>query len=188
MMKDKETVPLVNEPKFLGEVPHGSKFFAADVGIPTLNEDYGGGDVGANDYKDALFHKGPRGKNKPLITEDAVIKLPDMQTCERGYSEARAVAAFKAAGFKTTPWTEEEDNKLRELAALEKEGVRGRWVRISKVLHRAPNDVSTRWMQVLSPNVDNHYPDILRDSERFSGLQGKGLVDEKFNWMSVNGK
>ena len=64
--------------------PYGKQFFAADVGVPALIETYGGGDVGGNDYKDALFSYGPRGKNKPKITEDAVIKLPSMDKVERG--------------------------------------------------------------------------------------------------------
>ena len=165
-------------------VPKGS-FFAADVGTPASINDYGAGDVGANDYKDALFHPAPRGKNKPKITDDAVIKLPDMKTVERGYSEARAQAAFKAIPWKTTPWTPEEDKLLAELVEKEKDGGRGRWSRISKALMRTYTDVSTRWTQVLStPKPEEEYQDILRDAEKVSALQGKGQSADKYNWMN----
>ena len=37
-----------------------------------------------------MYSNGPRGKNKPKITDKAVIKLPPMSKIERGYSEAKA--------------------------------------------------------------------------------------------------
>ena len=53
--------------------------------------DYGGGDVGGNDYNDALFSCGPRGKNKPDINEKAVVVLPDLSNGKgyRGHHDLR---------------------------------------------------------------------------------------------------
>ena len=163
-------------------VPTGS-FFAADVGIPASTLDYGSGDVGGNEYEDALFHAAPRGKNKPLITEDAVVKLPDMKTVYRGYSEARAVAAHKATPWITSPWTPEEDAKLAKLVESDTAG-RGKWGRVSKAMLRTATDCSTRYTQVVNPKSEEAYGDILRDAEILSGLQGKGLPAEKYNWMN----
>mmetsp|Transcript_23994 Transcript_23994/g.32873 ORF Transcript_23994/g.32873 Transcript_23994/m.32873 type:complete len:221 (+) Transcript_23994:83-745(+) len=178
-----------HETQIDGAPTPGTQYFAADVGVPALIEDYGGGDVGGNDYKDSLFHYGPRGTKKPKITDVAVVKVPDMATVERGYSEAKAAAARKAANYKTGPWTDEEDQKLREALAVEKEGVRGRWERVAKVMRRPATECSLRWVQVLNPNLDNYHPSILIDAERVSGLQGKGLpVDEKVNWMNISNK
>eukprot|EP01036_Dinobryon_divergens_P026508 gene26508-35171_t len=163
-------------------VPTG-RFFAADVGVPASIFDYGSGDVGGNEYEDALFHPAPRGKNKPLITEDAVVKLPNMKTVYRGYSEARAVAAHKATPWITTPWTPEEDAKLAQLVDSDTGG-RGKWGRVSKAMLRTSTDCSTRYMQVVNPKPEEPYGDILRDAEILSGLQGKGLPAEKYNWMN----
>lgn len=131
--------------------PYGTKFLAAEVGVPAAVEEYGGGDVGGNDYKDALYQNGVR-KDVPPISENAVVKVPNMLYVERGYSEAKAAAAFKAERFKEGKWSKEEDAKLIELVAKEKEGVRGRWVRISKILRRSTQDCSLRWYQNLNPD------------------------------------
>jgi hypothetical protein len=131
--------------------PYGTKFLAAEIGVPAATEEYGGGDVGGNDYKDALFQCGVR-KNVPPITEDAVVKVPNMRYVERGYSEAKAAVAFAAEKFKTGEWSKSEDIKLIELVGMEKEGVRGRWVRISQALRRSTQDCSLRWYQVLNPS------------------------------------
>lgn len=151
-------------PRVLRSAPFGRSFLAAEVGVPSANEDFGGGDVGGNDYQDALYQCGVR-KDVPPITQNAVVKVPDMRFVERGYSEAKAAAAYAAAKYKTGPWSKEEDEKLTQLFHAEKDGVRGRWVRISKVMQRTPNDCSLRWMQVLSPNIENNYKDIVRDNE-----------------------
>ena len=162
-------------------VPTGS-FFAADVGVRTDKYDYGSGDVGGNEYQDALFHSAPRGTNKPLITEDAVVKLPDMRTVYRGYSEARATAKHKATPWITTPWTPKEDAKLAQLVEADKMG-RGKWGRIEKAMMRTATDCSTRYSQVIKPKPEEPYGDILRDAEKLSAAQGKGLPSEKFAWM-----
>ena len=79
----------------LKAAPYGKRqFFAADVGAISGKEEFGGGDVGGNEYEDALFHPGPRGKNKPLIGDKAVVKLPSMSQVERGYSEAKAKKVY----------------------------------------------------------------------------------------------
>jgi hypothetical protein len=159
----------VHETQLEGDAPYGQQFFAADVGVPALIEEFGGGDVGGNDYKDALFHAGPRGKNKPKITDVAVVKLPSMATVERGHHDYRrpdGTMASDSSGktYKTGPWTPEEDEKLKQLAAAEKEGARGRWVRFSAAMNRSPSDCSLRWNQVLNPIDGSEYRDILQDS------------------------
>lgn len=155
-----------HETQLEGNAPYGRQFFAADVGVPTYDEEFGGGDVGGNDYKDALFHAGPRGKNKPKITDVAVVKLPDMRTVERGFKDYRnpdgtMASEFKGKNFKTGPWTKEEDAKLIELMKKEKDGVRGRWVRIASALGRSTADCNSRWSHNLAPPHETQYPNIL---------------------------
>lgn len=152
--------------------PEGKKFFAADLGIPALVYDYGGGDVGGNDYQDAMFHYGPRGANKPDINEKAVVKLPNLNDPKtyRGHHDFRRPDGTMAsedctAAFKTTPWTPEEDAKLIEMNGKDA-NARGRWTRMSVALNRSVADCGFRWNQHLRPPMDlEQYRDILRDNE-----------------------
>lgn len=148
----------------------GQKFYAADIGIPALVEDYGGGEVGGHDFSGSMFHEGPRGKNKPKITDKAVVKLPSMDKVERGYSEAKARAAYKAKNYKKldewTPWTPQEDAKLQAIYDADS-GLRGRWSRIAVEMGRSVTDCSLRWSQVLHPvdSSDPKFRNIILDSD-----------------------
>jgi len=149
---------------------YGKQFFAADVGTPAWIKDYGGGDVGATEFEDALYHARPRGANKPKIEEKAVVKLPDMRTVYRGHKDFRRADGTMAAedeslNFKTTPWTSAEDEQLRLLMASDAGGTRGRWTRFSKIMRRSTADLSARWIQVLNPPDQSGYKDIVRDAE-----------------------
>eukprot|EP01038_Epipyxis_sp_PR26KG_P005055 gene5055-7056_t len=160
-----------HETQIVGDAPYGKQFFAADVGVPTLHEDYGGGLVGGNDYKDALYHAGPRGKNKPKITEDAVIKLPSMATVERGFKDFRNPDGTMSSErrdipVKSGPWSKEEEEKLKRLITSEPPGTRGTMARVAKSLNRTIMDCSTHWNQVVNPVVDSHHKDIVNDSIR----------------------
>jgi len=162
--------------------PEGQQFFAADLGVPALVEDYGGGDVGGNDYEDALFHYGPRGKNKPSIKEMSVVKLPNLDDPKtyRGHHDFRnpdgtMASEDRSRVFKTGPWTPEEDALM--IAMNEKDpNSRGRWTRISKALGRTTADCGFRWNQHLRPPQNlEEYRDILRDNEN----GGKGGNDAR---------
>lgn len=164
---------------------YGTKFFAADVGIPAMVEDYGGGDVGGNDYKDSLFHEGPRGTNKPKITDVGVVKLPSMEKVERGYSEAKAKVAYANKDYKKledwTAWSKAEDEQLTDLYTNDTQG-RGKWTRISEVMKRSVSDCHLRWTQVLAPNdpSDEKYRNILTDSERTHALRNDDWTKSDF--------
>jgi hypothetical protein len=154
-----------------GPAPYGKQFFQADVGVPSKDTDFGGGIVGGNEYEDALFHAGPRGTNKPKITDKAVVKLPNMQTVYRGYSEAKYKKVYeeKKKQWKVQgkdEWTPAEDKLLVDLIEQWPEGTRGRWVKISDALNRSTADVNSRWFHHHRPNIDNDYRDILKDAER----------------------
>lgn len=165
-----------------GPAPYGKQFFQADVGVPSKDTDFGGGIVGGNDYVDSMYSNGPRGKDKPLITEKAVVKLPDMRNLSGnnvGYSEAKAKVQFeikkqywKVQGVDA--WTPQEDKHLLELIEKWPEGSRGRWVKISDELNRSTADVNSRWFHHLRPNVENDYRDILADADRDLILKKNG--------------
>lgn len=124
-----------------------------------------------------MYSNGPRGKNKPLITDKAVVKLPPMSKIERGYSEAKAAKAYAQANFKKgVAWTDAEDRELLRLADLEAEGTRGRWVRISQALGRSTQDCSLRWNQHLNPVTieTKGYRDIIRDADEDLKLKKEG--------------
>lgn len=162
-----------------GPAPYGKQFFQADIGVPSKDTDFGGGIVGGNDYEDSLYHAGPRGKNKPKITDKAVVKLPSMSTVERGYSEAKAKAVFelKKKSWKVQgedEWTPAEDKLLLELLEQWPEGTRGRWVKVSDALNRSTADVNSRWFHKHKPNTENDYRDILRDADRDLIVQKEG--------------
>ena len=162
-----------------GPAPYGKQFFQADIGVPSKDTDFGGGIVGGNEYEDALFHPGPRGTNKPKITDKAVVKIPDMKTVYRGYSEAKAKTQFeiKKQYWKVQgvdEWTPQEDQFLRELVEKWPEGSRGRWVKISDELNRSTADVNSRWFQHLQPNTDNDYKDIIADADNDLILKKQG--------------
>ena len=162
-----------------GPAPYGKQFFQADIGVPSKDTDFEGGIVGGNEYEDALYHAGPRGKNKPKITDKAVVKLPNMKTVYRGYSEAKAKEVFdmKKAGWKKQgedEWTPAEDKMLLDLLEQWPEGTRGRWVKVSDALNRSTADVNSRWFHVHKPNVENNYRDIVRDADADLILQKKG--------------
>ena len=99
------------------------------------------------------------------------MKIPDMKTVYRGYSEAKAKAVYdeKKKHWKVQgqdEWTPAEDKLLLELIEQWPDGTRGRWVKISEALNRSTADVNSRWFHVHSPNTDNDYRDILKDAER----------------------
>lgn len=164
-----------------GDAPWGKQFFQADIGLPTLIENFGGGDIGGNDYKDSLYSYGPRGGNKPDIKEAAVVNVGGdfMKNCERGFKDFRRpdgtmASASYADGygvreFKVGEWTAADDEQLVALVASEKDGTRGRWNRISKATDRTVSDCSMRWLQVLNPNKEKRMPDIVRDNEQING-------------------
>ena len=162
-----------------GPAPYGKQFFQADIGVPSKDTNFGGGMVGGVEFEDALYHSGPRGKNKPSITDKAVVKLPDMRTVYRGYSEAKAKVAFEEK--KRTckiqgedAWTQMEDDRLLELIEKWPEGTRGRWVKISDELNRSTADVNSRWFHHHKPNVNNDYKDIIADADKDLILKKKG--------------
>ena len=162
-----------------GPAPYGQQFFQADIGVPSKDTDFGGGIVGGVEYEDALYHAGPRGTKKPLITDKAVVKLPDMKTVYRGYSEAKAKVQFevKKKYWKVQgedEWTPQEDKFLLELLEKWPEGTRGRWVKISDELNRSTADVNSRWFQHLSPNLENDYKDIIADADNDLILKQQG--------------
>ena len=92
LMAEAEETP--HDTYIKGPAPYGKQFFQADIGVPSKDTDFGGGIVGGNEYEDALYHAGPRGTNKPKITDKAQVKIPDMKTVYRGYSEAKAKAVY----------------------------------------------------------------------------------------------
>ena len=165
-----------------GPAPYGKQFFQADIGKPSKDTDFGGGIVGGIDFEDALYSKGPRGTNKPKITDKAVVKLPDMNNLSGnnvGYSEAKAKMQFeiKKKYWKVQgedPWTPQEDQHLLELIEKWPEGTRGRWVKISDEINRSTADVNSRWFHHLKPNTENDYRDILADADRDLILKKKG--------------
>lgn len=186
------------ETRVKGDAPWGKPFFQADIGVPAMILDYGGGDIGGNDYNDAMFSCGPRGKNKPGIKDVGVVTLPDLTNGKgyRGHHDLRrpdgTMATYDAAMDvvqKKGGWTKAEDDELVALIKSEPDGTRGRWTRIAKKTGRAVSDCSTRWLHVLNPDKDKGpMKDIIRDNERINdprkGVQPWWLKNQEAEALS----
>mmetsp|Transcript_19368 Transcript_19368/g.32848 ORF Transcript_19368/g.32848 Transcript_19368/m.32848 type:complete len:180 (+) Transcript_19368:92-631(+) len=127
------------------------------------SDDFNYSGVGSGGIEEGGFYSIGKKGHVPSIHEKAVVKLPDMRTVERGFSDRRLAQERANANYKEGDFTKEEDDLILQMVK-ESDGTRGLWVRIGKALNRHEQHCLYRYTQVLNADYKPEYKDIVNDN------------------------
>jgi hypothetical protein len=86
-----------------------------------------------------------------LLVNLALASVSSSHSINENRSHQHSISAIQKTRGKNNPWTEEEDQILRN--AVEKQGPRN-WDKIAKLLGRTAKQCSNRWINHLDPHIN----------------------------------